>query len=208
MRKVLVATVVAIVLLLIAAIAGPFFIPTDKYRSLIERSIGGSGSRVAMSSFRLHIVPYAGYTIKDFAVISTEPPFVGQTAISIGRVEGDLSLMGLLRGEIVTAVKLYDVNVNYRVSSGVSNLGRIFGFSSGRDDSDGLEPLEVPSGEEPFSDGEVDPQVEFKSLPAAPEMKDGEPLPVPAKEKADEVPQPEGEADSAPQGFFSGGNHF
>lgn len=79
----------------------------------------------------MRFVPHPGYTIKNLAIISTEPPFVGQTAISVGKIEGDLSLMSLLRGEIVTAMKFYDVSVNYRVSSGVSNLGRIFGFHRG-----------------------------------------------------------------------------
>ncbi|HQC50570.1 MAG TPA: hypothetical protein PKW68_02050 [bacterium] len=205
MKKILVATLVAVALLLIAAIAGPFFISTDKYRTLIERSIGGSGSRVAMSSFRLRFVPHPGYTIKNLAIISTEPPFVGQTAISVGKIEGDLSLMSLLRGEIVTAMKFYDVSVNYRVSSGVSNLGRIFGFSSGRDAPSGFERPEVDAIGESFSDADIDANVEFKSLPAAPAIDDGEPLPVPAKDSAEEVPSPDEAAEGGPQGFLLGG---
>lgn len=107
----------------------PYFIPTETYRGWIEKRIAhGLKARISIGKFHLRFIPYPGYTIKDLNIVSTEQPFNGYSVFSAKRVEGSLSLIGLLSGRVETKIKAYNAKIDYRTSDGTSNLGQIIGW--------------------------------------------------------------------------------
>ncbi len=133
MRLGVLITVIALALLMIAATIGPYFVPTTTYQNVIEDALTERlDAGVVIDDFRLRLIPYPGYTIKGFKLISKSPPFQGMHAVTAKKISGSLRLAALLKGDFDTAVEARDVVINYRSQSGVSNIGMMLGITSER----------------------------------------------------------------------------
>lgn len=167
MRRIVLIAIAVFGFLMISVAVVPYFIPTDTYRGWVERQIARDiAVRVEMGKLHLRFIPYPGYTIRNMSLVSTTPPFKGRTVLTAKRVEGDMSLFGLLKGKVVTRIKAYDVKMDYRVEGGVSNLGQMLGWSAGTakvengDYSLMLRSVDVIGGAlDVFLENEIDPFV-------------------------------------------------
>lgn len=113
-----------VVLILALAAAGPGLIPSATYRGMVEDALRERlNARVEIKKFAFRVIPYPGYTITGFRLISDAPPFQGMTLLSAEKVVGSLSFLALLRGRIVTGIELRDANLDLRFAQGLSNLG-------------------------------------------------------------------------------------
>ena len=141
MRNAILIAIFAIAAVMIAAAAWPFFIPTESYRGLVEQRIARHlDARVTMEGFRLRFIPYPGYTIRGLGLISAKPPFRGMRVLWAKKVSGSLSIGGLLRGQVVTTVKLSDVEVDYRTRDSESNIAPMLRLGAGATPQSSDEP--------------------------------------------------------------------
>lgn|GEM_PF-5701325 len=173
MRKAIIIVTIACAVMLVMAAAVPRLVPSSTYKDLIERTLSRMlDARVSVDSFDFRLIPYPGYTIRGFKLISTKPPFLGMPAVTAEKVVGSLSFSALLGGEVETNLDVRDALIHYKSDSGISNIGVMLrleqapeeGFVPGAIRSIGVqpEPVHTPPPTPP-PPGSVP---EIKALPA------------------------------------------
>ena len=124
MRRAIVIVTAVVGLILILAAIGPRLIPSSTYQGIIEESLKAQlKARVEIDRFKFRLIPYPGYTIEGFRLISDAPPFQGMTLLQAEKITGSLAFPALLRGKIVTGVDVRGAEINIKFSQGVSNIG-------------------------------------------------------------------------------------
>lgn len=203
MRRFVLIAISAVALAMISMAVVPYFIPTETYRGWIEKRIAhGLKARISIGKFHLRFIPYPGYTIKDLNIVSTEQPFNGYSVFSAKRVEGSLSLIGLLSGRVETKIKAYNAKIDYRTSDGTSNLGQIIGWVPAANPvvmptegvpasrpslpSDGVQAETPPAGLPPPADGAKPEGIPFREIPVRPDGSLANEPPVPSPPPQDE----------------------
>jgi len=158
-------TVIALAVLMIAAAVGPYFVPTKTYQRAVEGALAERlDARVVIDNFRLRLIPYPGYTIEGFALISDRAPFRGMPIVEAKKVKGSLSFGALFGGDFDTEVEARDVNINIRSQGGANNVEMMFGGGSALTDS-GLPPEPAPEDEAPRP---AVPDAPLETIPAMP----------------------------------------
>jgi hypothetical protein len=148
-RLAVLITVIALAVLMIAAAVGPYFVPTKTYQVAVEKALAEKlDARVVIDKFKLRLIPYPGYTIEGFVLVSDRSPFRGMPVVEAKKVIGSLSFGALFGGDLDTEVEARDVGIYIRSQRGVSNVEMMFGHGS-----------PAPAGEaEPFGTQEPLPE--------------------------------------------------
>ncbi|MFH1829986.1 MAG: hypothetical protein ABH871_04335 [Pseudomonadota bacterium] len=166
----LLITVIALALLMVVASVGPYFIPTSTYQNIIEEALTQRlNARVVIDDFRLRLIPYPGYTITGFKLVSKDPPFQGMHVLSAKKINGSLALSALLEGDFDTSIEARDVNINYSSRSGVSNMGMMLGIKAGAPvvpTSPAAPESKEPTKESPIPSEQAPPLKEIPAMPA------------------------------------------
>ncbi len=166
MRLAVFIAVIALAVLMIAAAVGPYFVPTKTYQSAVEKALAERlDARVVIDKFRLRLIPYPGYTIEGFALVSNKSPFRGMPIVEARKVIGSLSFGSLFGGDLDTDVEARDVNIYVRSQGGVSNVAMMFGHGSPPLEK-GFRPAPAPKEDKPKADVPDAPVDTIPSMPA------------------------------------------
>ncbi|MFH0798997.1 MAG: AsmA family protein [Pseudomonadota bacterium] len=136
-KRALIAAAIAVAAVVVAAVAGPLLIPTSIYSRWLESKIAQPRNlRISVEKVGVQFLPYPGYTIRGFNLVSTDAPFQGLSIISAKKIRGSLSLLGLVRGKAIVSIRATDATVDIRTADGRSNLDAL---TSKAPSDDGLE---------------------------------------------------------------------
>lgn len=134
-----ISIVLAVVLVVISALVvfAPRFIPPSMVISFIDRGFASRiNSHAAADNISVQILPTPGYVIDGFGLYSDDPAFLGKPILKASRVEGDFSVLDLIKGSITTSLAITNPSVELEWVDGKSNVAGIESVASNDDESD------------------------------------------------------------------------
>jgi len=156
MKKVLIISGAVVVVLLLIALALPFFISANTFKPILERDLSGAlGRKVEMGNIRLSV--WSGSVAVDSLSVADDPAFSSSPFLTARQLSVGVELLPLVlsRRIEVTSLTIADPQVRLlRAASGRWNYSSL-GAASGSTASPTAAPPSGPSATSGFSVGEL-----------------------------------------------------
>ncbi len=180
----LIAVGVVVLVFILLAVA-PMFFGANSYKNWLAKKLPKEvAANVHVGKFSLRLLPLPSYTIEGFKLVSSAEPFRGLDIFSAKKIEGNLSLLGLIKGTIETSVRVSGAVMNYRTDGDLSNVALALGLHAGsaQEASSGV-ANEILPGMKPATD------LPFKAMPL-PAVENEQAIPSEAPAPAPAVEKP------------------